>query len=71
MSKKKKQTVKKTTSRTDYLAEKRAERNAFIRNQPLLYIILALAAFFCGNYLFDLVESVGIYALPYSIETWS
>lgn len=55
MSKKKKQTVKKTTNRTDYLAEKRAERNAFIRNQPLLYIIIALIAFFGGNYLFDLI----------------
>lgn len=55
MSKKKKQTVKHTASRTDYLAEKRAERNAFIRNQPLLYIILALVAFFGGNYLFDLI----------------
>ena len=54
MSKKKKQTVKKA-SRADYLAEKRAERNAFIRNQPLLYIIIALAAFFGGNYLFDLI----------------
>lgn len=54
MSKKKKQTVKKV-SRTDYMAEKREERNAFIRNQPLLYIIIALIAFFGGNYLFDLI----------------
>ena len=55
MSKKKnKQTVKKV-SKADYMAEKRAERNAFIRNQPLLYIISALAAFFGGNYLFDLI----------------
>ena len=54
MSKKKKQTVKKA-NRTDYLAGKRQERNAFIRNQPLLYIILALVAFFGGNYLFDLI----------------
>ena len=54
MSKKKKQTVKKV-SRTDYMAEKREERNAFIRNQPLLYIIVALLAFFGGNYLFDLI----------------
>ena len=54
MSKKKNQTVKKA-NRTDYLAEKRQERNAFIRNQPLLYIILALIAFFGGNYLFDLI----------------
>ena len=55
MSKKKnKQTVKKV-SKADYMAEKRAERNAFIRNQPLLYIIIALAAFFGGNYLFDLI----------------
>ena len=42
MSKKKKNTVRKTTSRADYLAEKREERNAFIRNQPLLYIIVAI-----------------------------
>ena len=55
MSKKKKQTVKKSTSTADYLAEKRQERNAFIRNQPLLYIIIALIAFFGGNYLFDLI----------------
>ena len=55
MSKKKKQTVKKSTSTADYLAEKRSERNAFIRNQPLLYIIVALLAFFGGNYLFDLI----------------
>ena len=54
MSKKKKQTVKKV-SRADYMAEKREERNAFIRNQPLLYIIIALIAFFGGNYLFDLI----------------
>ena len=54
MSKKKKQTVKKV-SRTDYMAEKREERNAFIRNQPLLYIIIALIAFFGGNYLFALI----------------
>ena len=55
MSKKKnKQTVKKV-SKADYMAEKRAERNAFIRNQPLLYIIIALVAFFGGNYLFDLI----------------
>ena len=54
MSKKKKQTVKKV-SRTEYMAEKREERNAFIRNQPLLYIIIALIAFFGGNYLFDLI----------------
>ena len=55
MSKKKKQNVTKPTSRSDYLAEKRAERNSFIRNQPLLYIIIALIAFFGGNYLFDLI----------------
>ena len=54
---KKKQTVKKS-SRADYLAEKREERNAFIRNQPLLYIILALIAFLGGNYLFDLLAKI-------------
>lgn len=54
---KKKQTVKKS-SRADYLAEKREERKAFIRNQPVLYIILALLAFFAGNYLFDLLAKI-------------
>ena len=54
---KKKQTVKKS-SRADYLAKKREERNAFIRNQPLLYIVLALIAFFAGNYLFDLLARI-------------
>ena len=58
MSKKKnKQTVRKV-SRADYLAEKRAERNAYIRNQPLLYIIIALVAFFGGNYIFDLIAKL-------------
>ena len=47
--------VSSNHSVNDYLAEKRAERNAFIRNQPLLYIIIALLAFFGGNYLFDLI----------------
>ena len=37
------------------MSDKRRERNEFIRNQPLLYIILALVAFFGGNYLFDLI----------------
>ena len=50
--------VSSNGSVNDYLAEKRAERNAFIRNQPLLYIILALIAFFGGNYLFDLIGKI-------------
>ena len=53
MSKKNKNTIK--NSNPNYMSEKRKERNEFIRNQPLLYIILALIAFFGGNYLFDLV----------------
>lgn len=57
MSKKKKQTVH-TSSRENYMAEKREERRAFIRNQPLLYIVLALIAFFGGNYLFDLIAKL-------------
>ena len=57
MSKKKNHTVKKV-SRADYFAEKRAQRNSFIRNQPVLYIILALIAFFAGNYLFDLLGKI-------------
>lgn len=55
MSKKKKQTVNSATNRERYMSDKRRERNEFIRNQPLLYIILALVAFFGGNYLFDLI----------------
>lgn len=50
--------VRSKPSTNDYLAEKRAERNAFIRNQPLLYIIIALAAFFGGNYIFDLIAKL-------------
>ena len=52
---KKNKKVSSTPSALDHLAEKREERNAFIRNQPLLYIIIALIAFFGGNYLFDLI----------------
>ena len=55
MSKKKKQTVNSSYNRERYMSDKRRERNEFIRNQPLLYIILALVAFFGGNYLFDLI----------------
>ena len=55
MSKKKKQTVNSAYNRERYMSDKRRERNEFIRNQPLLYIILALVAFFGGNYLFDLI----------------
>ena len=55
MSKKKKQTVNSATNTERYMSDKRRERNEFIRNQPLLYIILALVAFFGGNYLFDLI----------------
>ena len=58
MSKKKKQTVKRIENRESYMAEKRRERNEFIRNQPLLYIVLALIAFFGGNYLFDLIAKI-------------
>jgi len=53
MSKKNKNNIK--NSNPNYMSEKRKERNEFIRNQPLLYIILALIAFFGGNYLFDLI----------------
>lgn len=61
MAKKKKQnsrSVKNTSvksSTMENLMEKRKERNEFMKNQPLLYLIFALIAFFLGNYLFDLV----------------
>ena len=60
MAKKNKKIKKVSSSYSpmDHLAEKRAERNAFIRNQPLLYIIIALIAFFGGNYLFDLFAKI-------------
>ena len=31
------------------------EKNEFLKNHPILYVIFAIIAFTCGNYLFDII----------------
>ena len=38
--------------------EGKKKHNEFLRNHPFLYIVFALAAFFAGNYLFDLIAQI-------------
>lgn len=53
---KKNKTAKSTTNSTvNKRRNARSEMHEFMRNQPVLYFIFAIAAFVVGNYLFDLI----------------
>ena len=54
MANKRNSNIRSTNSTTPNLGNKR-ERNEFLKNHPVLYVIAAIVAFTLGNYLFDFI----------------